>query len=330
MKARPRSLPAGAAACTALCAAFFCLACDTGGVPAFAGVTEPIRVSGGQFFTGDLPGIAAPDGGADDAGTLPGPQITAVTFNNQLVVPGAAGKSFGGRSKGAASVGIRFADLGTGFWVVPIGDPDGIVPGEDDFGFSADFSANDPAGLRNLLFVGIDSAGNAGEQAALPVCIESRIPDNLHSCLATNAPPDTVITLQWDTGFDVDLHVFTPGGLDINPKAPLGVPIEAGATPDPKAPRIDRDSWGNCTADGLMQEDIVYQTAPPKGAYDIYADPFASCGQAAVRFRLTVYRSMGTCPACSLQSVYTQDGELLGSQATGGASTGLFIHEVAF
>jgi hypothetical protein len=295
------------------------------GQPAVSGIGEPIRVTGGQYIAGDLPSSAG------------GPAITATAFNNQNVLLGEAGKAISGRAQDAAfAVGVRFGDLGTGYWVVPVTEPDPQFPGEITFGFSADFDANIPAGFHPLRFVAIDAAGHGGAPMDTPLCVAGRIPDNLHACLPSTPPPAVVISLRWDTNFDVDLHVLIPSGVDVNPKSPLTQPMEAGTAPDSNAPRIDRDSLGGCVHDGLRQEDLVFQTAPPPGSYQIRVDPFDACGQSAVRFELTIFKAMGACPACSLQPIplppsgaLSQAGELLASQATGGASSGLYVLSVS-
>jgi hypothetical protein len=299
------SLSAGVASCDA-------------GQPALSGIGEPIEVVGGQFIAGDLPKGAG------------GPAVTSVSLNSQVVIPGAAGKAVSGRAKETASaVATRFADMGSGYWVVPVAELDAMFPGELNFRFSANFDADNPPGFHPLRFVAIDGAGHAGDSTELPLCIADRIPDNLHGCEPNVPPPAAVITLRWDTNFDVDLHVVMPNGTDVNPKSPLSAPIEAGAAPDPNSPHIDRDSLGGCVPDGLRQEDLVFQKPPPPGAYQVLADPFAACGQSAVRFELTVYRRDGSCPACALDPVFTQAGELLGSQVTGGAAQGLFVAQVS-
>jgi hypothetical protein len=316
---------------TTVFALTFAAACE--GQPAVSGIGEPIQVVGGQFIAGDLPGAPSPplvDGGAQ-APSSAGPSVTNMNFSSIDVFPGQAGKSVSGRTSGAVAVGVRFADMGTGYWIVPVQEPEPQFPGENNFRFSANFDADDPPGFHSLRFVGIDGSGRAGTQADTPLCIAGRIPDNFHSCVPATPPPASVISLQWDTNFDVDLHVFSPTGVDINPKShPLAEVPEAGAAPDPKAPRIDRDSLGSCVPDGLRQEDLVFQDPPPPGAYDIYADPFAACGQASVRFKLTIYKVAGTCPGCVLEPAFTQRGELLSSQVTGGSSIGLFIKEFPF
>ena len=302
------------------------------GQQANLGVTEPIALSGAQFIPGNLPGSPPLDdaGAGDDGGAAPaGPlAVLSVDYNNLHVIPGAAGKSFTGTvSNEAFSIGVRLADLGTGYWVVPVGAHDSQVPNASDFAFNASFDANDPPGPRNLRIVAIDGNGNGGTQLDTQLCVESRIPDNGHACDPGAAVPAVVFSLQWDANFDVDLHVIAPDGTDINPKNnPLQVPIDAGEAP-PTDPKIDRDSLGQCVPDGLRQEDLVFPDYPAVGPYDIYADPFDACGQPAVRFKLTIYEA-GSDGA--LHATYAQGGELLASSVTGGGSSGLFITEKQF
>jgi hypothetical protein len=307
------------------------VACSDG-EQANVGVTEPMDVSGGQFISGDMPGAPAnEDGGAGDGGgaapTAP-LSVVSVDYNNVHVVPGAAGKSFGGVvTTDAVAVGVRLEDLGSGYWVVPVGARDTQVPDTSDFSFSASFDANDSPGERNLLMVAIDANGNAGTQLATQLCIESRVPDNGHACDPGATVPAAVFTLQWDANFDLDLHVIAPDGTDINPKTdPLQVPIDAGLPPA-SDPKIDRDSLGHCVPDGLRQEDLVFPDYPAVGPYDIYADPFDACGQPAVRFVLTIYEAGSD---GNLHATYSQSGELLSSSVTGGGSSGLFLTEKQF
>jgi hypothetical protein len=308
------------------------LACSQG-QPANVGVTEPMQVSGGQFISGDLPGAPPLDGGATEeeggASSDLGPLTVAeVDFNNANVVPGASGKSFSGRvTPDAVAVGVRLAGLGSGYWVVPVGGRDGQVPTTTDFSLNASFDIDDPPGPRALRIVAIDANGNGGTQVDTPLCLEWRVPDNLHECIPSNPVPAVVFSLQWDTNFDVDLHVITPDGTDVNPKTnPLAVPVDAGEPPT-SDPKIDRDSLGQCVPDGRRQEDLVFPDYPATGPYDIYADPFAACGQTAVRFVLTIYEAGSD---GNLHATFTQAGELLANDQTGGGSSGLFITEKQF
>jgi hypothetical protein len=309
-------------------------AASCNGEKANIALSEPLQVSGGQFISGALPGVPPEDGGgaAGEAGAEDGGAgaespllVTSVTSHGSFI-PSGIPKSLGGLVGGdAVAVGVRFADMGTGYWVVPTQGLDVNYPGQRDFAFTASFNPTDRPGNHSLLFVGIASDGSGGPQVAQTFCIESRVPDNGHACQSSVAVPSAVFTLTWDTGFDVDLHVITPDGQDVNPKTDILVG-DAGAL-KPTSSRIDRDSWGNCAPDGWHEEDLVFQDPPASGTYFIYADPYAACGAPAVHFTLTIYQA-GT--DGDLHSTFSQSGELLASQVTGGQSTGLFVYQTTF
>jgi len=312
-----------------VCAALGC----SEGQRADSGVGEPMQVSGAQFVFGELPGKPPVGGGATEAEagapSALGPLTVAeVDFNNTTVIPGASGKSFSGLvTADAVAVGVRLAGIGSGYWVVPVASRDSQVANTSDFAFSASFDIDDSPGNRPLRVVAIDANGQGGTQLDTELCLEWRIPDDRHECDPANPVPAVVFSLQWDTNFDVDLHVITPDGTDVNPKTNLlAYPVDAGQPPA-SDPKIDRDSLGQCVPDGWRQEDLVFPGYPAVGPYDIYADPFASCGQSAVRFVLTLYEA-GSDGA--LHATFTQAGELLASSATGSGSTGLFITEKQF
>jgi hypothetical protein len=307
---------------------------------------EVLQITSGQFVPGALPGTlvaSSLDAGVGDGAPATTPEAGAVQplSITQLALPvlplpvGAAGESISGyASADTASVGVRFADLGTGYWIVPVSVTDPQYPGQITFGMKASFAPGIPAGTHDLRVVAIGASGQAGDQAQGTVCFQSAVPDNGHACNSAIPVPAAVIALTWDTNFDLDLHVIAPDGEDFNPKTPLGFLPDSGARPPATLPAIDRDSLAGCVPDGIRQEDLIFPSAPAPGTYAIYVDPFAACGQAAVRFTVTVYTSVGTCPACSLQSGgparLQQSGEFIASQTTGGASTGLFVGAQSF
>jgi hypothetical protein len=333
------ALPLGGLAAFAGFAAY-AAGCDSGQGPQ-TGLEEPMIVNG-QFIPGALPGIPPVE---DDAGQFvsvtvdAGPDgaspplaVKVLTFNSSEVQPGQASKNLSGSvSNDAVAVGVRMKDYGSGYWVVPTGPVDGTDPTAVTFGMSTGFEPTVPAGLHDLLFVAIGPSGQGGPQSPFQFCFLPSIPDNGHACSPTTQPPATVFSLKWDSNFDLDLHVVTPSGLDINPKEPFGTEsIEAGVHGvDPNLPRIDRDSERNCVVDGYRQEDVIFQQPPAAGTYTIYVDPYASCGQAAARFTFTVYKSSGTCPSCTFGPIGSPvSGELIASQVTGGVLSPLKIDQV--
>jgi hypothetical protein len=322
---------------TALGAVAMAVACS-GGDQKLTGIGEPIVVAGAQFVSGPLPGkpvstaptaaAGASDAGASDAGPMLMASIP--TFASIIVPAGESGKSFGGSvSRDSIAVGVRLAGMGSGYWVLPAGAPDPMAPTELSYSFKAGFDADIPAGMHDLLVVGIGASGAAGNQQGLPLCFQSVIPDNGHGCNPQKAPPAAVMSLHWDSNFDLDLHVILPDGEDVNPKDPFGNPLDGSIDAQPTIPpEIDRDSLRNCVPDGLRREDVVFQDPMPHGSYLVYVDPFAACGQPAARFTFTLYQSTGTCPDCQLTATESKSGELLASQVTGGASTGLFVDQL--
>ncbi len=316
----------------AMCMPVVVAGCDVGQDPA-TGITEPIVVQGAQFIPGELPGSPplARDAMAPvvaDGGLAP-LSIVSLGVGNPNVQAGARLAVKGDVSDDAVAVGIRLDDLGTGYWVVPAGAPDTQTAGALGYTLSTGYNIDDTPGAHTLRLVAIGSDGSAGTQADLGICLNSRIPDNGHTCLPDVAPPAAVFTLMWDTNFDLDMHIVAPGGLVYDSKTRVAEPIEAGLTSIPAdLPLIDRDSMRSCVPDGLHQEDLIFPDSLPRGTYYIFVNPYSACGQNAVHFTFTVYKSAGKCPACNLQSVLKESGELLASQATDGLSPPTYVDQL--
>jgi hypothetical protein len=301
---------------------------------------EPFRVRGAQFVRGALPGTAplAPpppvDAGTEaDAGApaAAGPlTVTGIVTLNPNVYPGEGGKQISGRAtKDASSVALRFDDIGTGYWVLPLGAADPLYPGENTWSAACDFDPNAPAGPHPLRVVAIDANGNAGAQSEQSFCLQGKVPDNLHACHPQIASPEAVFTLTWDQDVDLDLHVVSPAGRDIDPKHPLADPVDAGARPSPAAAIVDHDSLASCTPDGRRQEDLVFQ-ARPSGTWEIYVNMFDACKKPAVTFTVQTYEAQGDGQDRHLVLTYTKSGRLVATDANGGARPGLFVLEYPF
>jgi hypothetical protein len=304
-------------------------ACDEG-TPLNVGAYEPIHVRGAQFMTGALPGAPPVDASAEagpvPAGTL---AVTDVKAVNAVATPGQAGKKFTGRTTdNAVAVGIRIADVGSGYWVMPVAEADPQFPGELTWEASIDFNLTLAAGNHDLLVVALDASGAASTEVAFQLCIASRIPDNLNACLSTLAPPEAVISLQWSSDVDLDLQVTTPDGTVVEPKSPTTVLVDAGR-PGPDVGVIDRDSLYACVPDGLRQEDLVFQHRPT-GTFTVAANMFDACKKSGTTFVVVVYEADGAPPNRHLVETYRQNGHLTSLDANGGAAPGLWVFDYPF
>lgn len=100
--------------------------------------SEPIQVSGGQFISGLLPGTAPGVPSKVPAGTL---EVTGINLQPRPLGAGWANQAISGLvTSDATSVGVEFADMGTGYWVVVVGSTDTNAPGQSDFSFTANFN----------------------------------------------------------------------------------------------------------------------------------------------------------------------------------------------
>jgi hypothetical protein len=301
-----------------------------------------------QFIRGKLPGTPLPaldagaassTGGASsvaDGGPPKTLQANLTQFSERYVLQGQANVPIGGiTSKDVFSVAVALENLGTGYWVVPVGPLDGntLMPTWD---IAADFGREIPQGYRNLNYVPIDSNGVAGQIQSQKICVASRVPNGYQGCLPNPHPPAAVISLSWDTNVDLDLQVQAPDGRLVESKNPATVDIDAGALNaalPADAGRIDRDSNGYCSIDGIRFENLIWQAVPPKGAFQVYVNLFDACKQPVVHFNVSVYTAApapGDAGVQELRSLYSADGILLDFQANGGSNRGFFVNEIVF
>ena len=308
-------------------------ACTGEQVSGTIALTEPFRVESGQFLAGSLPGIAPRDA-SDDAGASLNPQVEDINVGSTAVQQGEEGLAFMGHaSTDARTVAVRFADLGTGYWVVPVGGPDPTDNGLLTYQFKADFGRDLPPGFHDLLFAAIDGSGSSGTQSPLTICVDTPVPDNLNICVPKRTPPGAVLSLSWNTPVDLDLIVQDPSGATVGGNfstsgqgAEGGAP--ANAPPSPSNGVLDRNSNANCVIDNVDQEDIVWQSTPQAGTYNVWVDLFSACHQAAVSFTVSLW--LAEAQPDGTQRLVQQEpplatGVLLGSQANGGSSRGLFV-----
>ena len=276
------------------------------GVRSESALGEPLRVRSASFKEGALPGT-------------PGarPEVTSIETASNVVRPGQTDKSISGRtSTDAVAVAVAFADIGTGYWVFPVGGPDPANGGEFEWSAPVEFGTEIPPGPHELRVVAIDGAGHAGTQRTLSLCVASSTPDNLAACDKAAKLPTAAVSLTWDAPADLDLVVAAPDGTIIDSKRPRNGDADAGTG------LIDRDSSANCAIDSIRREDLVFQNPPPAGSYLIYANLFSACGHPPVHFRVTVTEGRTV--------TVTRAGTLLAADANGGARLGTFVTELAF
>jgi hypothetical protein len=299
---------------------FSLLAC-TGEVDGTVGLLEPIRVVGGDFHEGEL--------------TLhDGPTVTSIGLAGALVLAGERDRLLEGRtSEDAYAIGIRFVELGSGWWTTPVQDIDPIYPGERIFQFRFDIGGSVPPGNHELVLAAIDQQGRRGVGAEISVCVrDPLLPDNLNPCDPTLMPPALVIALEWDLDVDLDLVVDTPSGKRISAKTPTSYPGE-GEVPDPDDPtlgRLLRDSNAGCDIDGRNAEAVVWSEPPSEhGTYLVRADLFDACGEPGTLLRAVVYRrQQHQDGSWSLRETQRVDGNVFDIQASGGAGTPLYLMAV--
>ncbi len=304
-----------------VCASTLIVAC-TGEVETSVGVLEPVRVIEGSFHAGELPEAGA--------GPL---AVTSIESASGLVLVGERDRLLVGRtSDDAFSIGLRFTELGSGWWTVPVQDLDPAYPGERDFQLRFDVGGGVPPGTHVLSLAAIDEAGQRGEAFELDVCVrDPLVPDDLNPCDPEIPPPALVVALEWNADVDLDLIVDTPSGKRIAAKTPTAWPNESpvpdDALDDPTLGRLLRDSNADCDIDGRNAEAVVWDELPSEtGNFLIRADLFDACGQSGSLLRATVRRRVqrddGT---WTLHETERVDAAVMDIQASGGAGTPLYL-----
>lgn len=300
-----------------------------GGERALSGLSEPLRVPGAVFKEGPLPGASPSASGA------PGPRVTTLESVNNILRPRQGSKKIAGRTTADAyAVGLRFDDLGTGYWQLGVDAPDPTAGGELTWEAQCELGEGVTPGLHRLLFAAIDGEGRSGPQRELKVCVTPPYPDNLNACDPKIAPPGAVLALSWDTDVDLDLEVVTPGGQTLSSKHPTSAPLDDAGAPSlpataPGVGVLDRDSNGGCAIDGVRREHAVWQAKPPAGTYLIYARLFDACGQGSARFvaSLLLPEALPDGAGQRLVEALRVPGEVTAIDARGAGGAGLFVAE---
>lgn len=285
------------------------------------GIAEPLRIESGQFTPGALPGSATStaDGGVN-------PQVTDVGITNTIVEQGEIGLLLSGHATtDTQAIAVAFADMGTGYWVVPVGAPDPTDNGLLTWQMAADFGRDLPPGNHNLAFAAIAPDGSSGTQFTTAICLDTPVPDNDNVCVPKRNPPAAVLSLSWDTPVSLDLVVQTPSGGVIGGSSSQGT---TGTNATTSGAVIDHVSNLNCVIDNIDREDVVWQAVPATGTYDVWVDLFSACGKSAVSFTVSLWlaetQKDGTERLVEQQPPIAT-GVLTSLQANGGSGPGLYV-----
>lgn len=316
-----------------MCLVWILAGCSEG-QNASLGASPLIRVHNGsgtyaQRIQKPLPG--APAAGASAGGAAAeeaGPTVNVETTPGWVYQGQSNGKYAGRLSEDAVAVGIAIPDVEDGYWVKPAGVSDSVTKELTWDAYLAVSDAVEP-GYHDIQLVALDEAGNAGPIVTYPLCVRSRVPDNLNACDPSLDAPNAVISLKWDSNVDLDLQVIDPDGNVIDAKHPAAKPT--GDVVDTAAGVLDRDSNAGCLVDGIRHENLVWNASKPKGRYGIYVNLFSACGKPSVHFEVSVFVAKAVKDAGQkLKPFYSQSGVLMDFQANGGDGRGLFITEFDF
>jgi hypothetical protein len=248
------------------------LASACGGASRDPGTEAWLRVSGAQYVSG---GVVSSTG----------PQVLALNLSRSAAVRGDSALHVSGSLAPEANAVALWLEGDQGFWLLPAGLPDVTIPDALTFAVTAALARDAPVGPRRLGVAALSIEGVAGPLATAELEV-----------LAAAEPTGTlVISLNWDTAADLDLHVVDPSGVEIwarNPNSWMPVP---GAPLDPFAWQqgglLDLDSNARCVIDGRNRENVAWQVDPPSGHYLVRVDTPSLCGQSSAHWTLRTTRA---------------------------------------
>ncbi len=254
----------------AICA----LAACTKGETADPGLGAWLRVSDAQFVRGAMPS------GKDD-----GPKALSITMPTNTVWPGLDGRSLTGALDSSAVSAAIAIDTDEGYWIVPAGPADVSTPTLPSYRASLAFSPTLAAGSYTLVVRAIDYDGSFGPPATQTLTALDASP--------ALEPTDAtlLVSLEWDSEADLDIHVIDPLGNEIFHGDPSSRPkLMPGRPPVTDAGSfgfLDADSNGQCVIDGRRRENVIWTLPPPSGRYVVRVDATSLCGAALAHWTTT-------------------------------------------
>jgi hypothetical protein len=229
----------------------------------FSGVTSIIRVQGGQAIRGS---ISDPENSGSFQGSA------RVVPTNARVLPGLSDQPISGSVGGSANAVALGVAGDVAYWRVPALDPDPTNPEVFNFTAALSIARNvmdssllqaDSDGSLSLPLTAraVDNAGNFGPPYDLPLLLGTVVPSG-----------SLIVSLQWDSATDLDLHVLIPAqNVEVWAKSRSADKT----TPDGN---LDFDSNANCQIDGRDQENVIWQGVAPPGHYVVRVAAASLCG----------------------------------------------------
>ncbi len=253
------------------------LAACEGGVQKHSGLTALMQVQKGEFFEGAPP--------ADTSG----PAVLATNTTTTTLRVGQTNRSLTGSIGPTSATVALWLEGDVGYWLLPAGGSDPILPSALSFEASLGFSSFITAGQHVVRVAASDSSGRFG--ASFPVTFDF---------VDLNAPREAKlrVALSWDVDADLDLHVVQPDGKEIwarkitTYQPPVVGPIDQAAAD--AAGKLDFDSNSMCNIDGRRRENVLFLDTPPSGQYTVRVDTFSLCGQVAARWTVDVVSAGAT------------------------------------
>lgn len=255
-----------------------------GGASPDSGVNAALRVEGAQYIPGELDSRGT-DAGAVDGGA---PVIHTITTVNGTIQAGTTGHTLGGTvSAGGTAVLIGLRG-DTGHWVVPVSTVDQNTPGDLAFSAKVTFGYNLPPPPIEVVLRATNRAGQIGPAKIQTFGVG---PSAVNGAM--------VISLEWDTQADLDLHVQLPsadGGIrEVSTRkrtsAVAPAPGDPPLTDDDyqNVAYLDLDSNALCVIDGRRNENVIWPITPEAGTYTVRVDSFSMCGEVAANWVVRVF-----------------------------------------
>jgi len=240
-----------------------CLAACAAGATSDRGLDSLMVIEGAQYVPGATPG-------AQD-----GPGVASLDLKTSTIWAGYADKPINGSLRATATAAALALSSDQGHWIVSAGAPDFSTPTLPTFHATAAFSTKLAPGAYTLEVRAIDSDGRFG-------------PPSRTVLTAGTGPPSIagpsgslVVTLDWDTESDLDLHLTDPAGQEIyhGKSTTLDTFSPGSASDGGNYGYLDIDSNHNCVIDGRRKESVTWVGPPPSGRYTVRVDAPSLCGQ---------------------------------------------------